>query len=272
MIGDVAARLAGSADIYQSSGHLPVNSVNFITAHDGFTLNDLVSYDSKHNHANGEGNRDGVDDNMSWNCGWEGETSDAGIEALRERQIRNFLTLQMVSQGVPMIVMGDEIRRTQYGNNNAYCQDNELTWFDWSRLDAQSGMHRFFSRMMAFRRSHPAIHRSRFFDGTSNERGLPDIGWHGVGLDAPGWDDTQARVLGMTLAGSGADADIHVMTNMYWDALPMEIPACNGRTWHRVVDTALPSPEDIADPGAEIAIDGSTYLVSGRSVVVLISK
>ena len=131
IIGKVAARIAGSADLYQADGELPINSINFITAHDGFTMNDLVSYNGKHNEANGEGNRDGTNDNLSWNCGVEGDTDDPEIEALRARQVRNFLTILMVSQGVPMMIMGDEARQTQFGNNNAYCQDNEITWFDW---------------------------------------------------------------------------------------------------------------------------------------------
>lgn len=272
MIGSVAARLSGSADIYQGNGRLPLNSVNFINAHDGFTLNDLVSYNGKHNDANGEGNRDGVDDNRSWNCGWEGPSEDAAVEALRDRQVRNFFTLLMLSQGVPMFVMGDEIRRSQSGNNNAWCQDNALNWFDWDKVGTNDAVHRFFRLMTHFRRAHPTIHRSRFFDGRRNERGLADISWHGVELDNPGWSDGGARVLGMTLGGFGSEPDIHMMTNMYWEALPMAIPAVPGRVWHRVVDTALPSPQDIAEPGMAPAISEGSYVVNPRSVVVLISK
>jgi len=272
IIGSVAARLSGSADIYESSGHLPVNSVNFITAHDGFTLNDLVSYDGKHNEWNGEGNRDGVDDNRSWNCGFEGPSEDAAVEELRGRQIRNFATLLLISQGVPMFVMGDEVRRTQYGNNNAWCQNNALSWFDWSAVSRERDMHRFFGLMTWFRRTHPTIHRSRFFDGRRNDRGLCDISWHGANLNEPGWNDANAHVLGMTLAGFGSEPDIHMMANMYWEAIPMAIPQVAGRIWHRAVDTALPSPDDIADPGMSPAIHDEKYLVSARSVVVLISK
>ena len=139
LVGAVASRLAGSADLYQDDGELPVNSINFITCHDGFTLNDLVSYNAKHNEANGEDNRDGINDNQSWNCGVEGEAADASIEALRERQIRNFVTLLLLSRGVPMILAGDEIRRTQMGNNNAYCQDNEISWMDWTLSGPEPG-------------------------------------------------------------------------------------------------------------------------------------
>ena len=201
IIGKVAARIAGSADLYQADGELPINSINFVTAHDGFTLNDLVSYNGKHNEANGEGNRDGTDDNLSWNCGVEGETDDPEIQALRARQVRNFLTILMLSQGVPMMVMGDEARQTQFGNNNAYCQDNEITWFDWARADEHADLTRFTSELIAFRMEHPTLRRSRFFTGELNERGLADISWHGCRIFAPGWDDPESRVLAFTLAG-----------------------------------------------------------------------
>lgn len=272
LIGAVANRLAGSADLYQWSGHLPVNSVNFITAHDGFTLNDLVSYNQKHNDANGEGNRDGVDDNMSWNCGVEGDTDDPAVEALRGRQIRNFAALLMLSQGVPMFVMGDEVRRGQGGNNNAYCQDNPIGWFDWSLVEANADMFRFWKHMIAFRRKHATVHRPRYFTGAVNDRGLPDVTWHGTELGTPSWDDPQARALGFTLGGFDGEADVHVMANMYWEPLSMAIPAVDGRRWWRAVDTALPSPDDIHPDGEEGAVDGDHYAVQGRSVVVLISK
>ena len=270
LIGAVADRIAGSAGLYQQSGHLPVNSVNFITAHDGFTLNDLVSYDAKHNWANGEGNRDGVDDNASWNCGAEGPAG-LEVEALRARQIRNFATLLMVSQGVPMMVMGDELRRTQGGNNNAWCQDNPTAWFDWHLVEENADLLRFWQEIIAFRRRHPAIHRSRFFTGAVNDRGLADVSWHGTELGEPNWGDPDARALGFTLGGFGDAPDIHVMVNMWWGALDMALPDVLGRCWHRVVDTARPSPEDIASPGTEPPVDGSRYSVAPRSTVVLIS-
>jgi glycogen operon protein len=267
LVGDLADRLSGSASLYQRSGHSPVNSVNFITAHDGFTLNDLVSFDGKHNDANGEGNRDGVDDNMSWNCGAEGAAGD-GVDALRERQIRNFATLLMVSQGVPMMVMGDEVRRSQGGNNNAWCQDNPVAWFDWADPARHEGMLRFWQKLIAFRRAHPTIHRSRFFTGEVNARGLADVTWHGVELGQPGWGDGGAHALGFTLGGLGDDPDIHVMANMYWGPLDMAFPAMAGRRWRRIVDTARPSPDDI---GAPVAVTGERYAVQPRSVVVLTS-
>ena len=272
LVGDLADRITGSPSLYQSNGHLPINSVNFITAHDGFTLNDLVSYNNKHNEANGEGNRDGVDDNMSWNCGAEGPTDDPAINALREQQIRNFATLLMLSQGVPMFVMGDEVRRTQGGNNNAWCQDNPIGWFDWSQTQTESGMLRFWSELIAFRKSHPAVHRARFFSGAINERGMKDISWHGTKLNEPGWNDPHARALAWTVAGSLAHADIHVMVNMYWEPLTFEIPQINERAWYKAVDTALPSPQDINGPGNEVLVNSHHVEVSGRSIVVLISR
>ena len=157
VVGAVATRLAGSADLYEDDGELPVNSINFVTCHDGFTLNDVVSYDVKHNENNGESNRDGIDDNLSWNCGIEGETSDAAVEALRERQIKNFATILLLSRGVPMMVAGDEIRRTQKGNNNAYCQDNEISWLDWSFFQKHPGLFRFWKCMIQFRKNHSTL-------------------------------------------------------------------------------------------------------------------
>ncbi|MEY4779399.1 MAG: glycogen debranching enzyme GlgX [Pseudomonadota bacterium] len=272
IVGDLADRITGSPSLYQSNGHLPINSVNFITAHDGFTLNDLVSYNNKHNEANGEGNRDGVDDNMSWNCGAEGPTDDPAINALREQQIRNFATLLMLSQGVPMFVMGDEVRRTQGGNNNAWCQDNPIGWFDWTQTQTEAGMLRFWSELISFRKSHPAVHRARFFSGAMNERGMPDISWHGTKLNEPGWNDPHARALAWTVAGSLAHSDIHVMVNMYWEPLTFEIPQIYERAWYTAVNTALPSPQDINAPGNEALVNSHHVEVSGRSIVVLISR
>lgn len=272
MVGRVADVIAGSASIFESGGELPINSVNFITAHDGFTLNDLVSYNDKHNEANGEGNRDGTDNNLSWNCGVEGETDDPGIEALRKRQIKNFAAILLLSQGVPMFVAGDEIRRTQTGNNNAYCQDNEICWFDWNLTKKNQEMLRFFKQMIALRKSHPLLQRSRFFTGQLNQRGLADISWHGCRLNCPGWYDPNSSVLGFTMGGFNGDSDLHVMLNMDWQNLDFDIPSIEGRKWFRAVDTALPSPEDIAEAGQEVEIRGNTYHVNGRSAVVLLSR
>jgi len=272
LVGEVAWRMAGSADLYQSSGHLPLNSVNFITCHDGFTLNDLVSYNYKHNEANGEDNRDGIDSNLSWNCGVEGETEDPEIDALRRRQIKNFTAILLLSQGIPMITAGDEVRRTQKGNNNAYCQDNELTWFDWKLVEKNSDIFRFFKLMVAFRKRYADLSRRRFFSGEINERGLADVSWHGTKLFSPGWEDPNARSLAFTLGGLEGNADIHVMLNMYWEALDFEIPSLEGREWYKVIDTAESSPRDIVEPGQEAMVSGNVCLVQGRSVVVLISK
>jgi isoamylase len=272
VLSAVASRMAGSADIYESSGHLPMNSVNFVNCHDGFTLNDLVSYNEKHNAANGEDNRDGVNDNDSWNCGAEGETDDPAIEALRNRQVKNFAAILMLSQGVPMITMGDEVRRTQSGNNNAYCQDNPIGWFDWDRADRHRDVYRFFQRIIDFRKRHPVLHRPRFFDGSVNARGLADITWHGTELNQPGWDDPQGRALAFTLGGFDGDADIHVMMNTYWEPLSFAVPTVEGRSWRRAVDTSLESPADAAEPGKEKIFRGDRYQVDGRSVVVLLSK
>jgi glycogen operon protein len=272
LVGAVASRIAGSADLYQASGHLPINSINFVTCHDGFTLNDLVSYNFKHNEANGEDNRDGINDNLSWNSGVEGESDDPAVEALRGRQIRNFAAILLLAQGVPMILSGDEARRTQKGNNNPYCQDNEISWSDWRLVEKHCDLFRFWKLMIDFRRRHPAVHRSRFFDGKVNDRGLPDVSWHGCRLLCPGWDDPNARALALTLAGFGAEADIHVMLNMDSEELDFEIPAVTGRRWYLAVDTAQPSPQDIFDPGNERAVAGQSIRVQGRSVVILLSR
>lgn len=274
MVGAVAWRISGSADLYETSGHLPINSVNFITCHDGFTLNDLVSYNYKHNEANGEHNRDGINDNLSWNCGVEGETENPQIDAFRRRQIKNFTAILLLSQGVPMIVAGDEVRRTQKGNNNAYCQDNEISWFDWNLVEKNADIFRFFKLMINFRKCycHTALRRRHFFTGEVNERGLADIAWHGCQLFKPGWHDPHARVLAFTLGGFEGEADIHVILNMYWETLDCEIPFVEGRNWYKVVDTSQPSPMDIVEPGQETLISGDICIVQGRSVVVLISK
>jgi glycogen operon protein len=262
MVGAVASRLAGSSDLYQADGRLPTNSINFINCHDGFTLNDLVSYNQKHNEANGENNNDGNNNNLSWNCGAEGASDDPAVEALRSRQIRNFAAILMLSRGVPMFVAGDEVRRTQQGNNNPYCQDNAVSWFDWTLARKNADVHRFFKRMIEFRKAHAALRRGQFFS--------PDeITWHGTQLNNPNWNDPNERTLAMTVAGSGGDVDIHVMLNMYWEPLDFELPV--DRSWFKAVDTAAQPPHDIEDPGSETPVAGSTYSVQGRSVVVLIS-
>ena len=273
LVGEVATRISGSSDLFQPSGQTPENSVNFITAHDGFTLNDLVSYNAKHNEANGEGNRDGNNDNDSWNCGVEGETSDAAIEDFRKRQIKNFAAILLLSQGVPMIVAGDEVRRTQRGNNNAYCQDNEISWFDWDRAQRNEDVFRFFKEMTSFRRRNSIVSRRNFFTGEANERGLRDVAWHGCKLNLPGWSDPGSSVLAFTMGGFSGESDLHAMLNMSGADLEFEIPRVPGRSWRQAVDTSLPSPEDIAVAGDEIEVKpDDRYRVNAHSVVVLISQ
>jgi isoamylase len=272
IIKNVAFKIIGSEDLYKPSERLPINSINFITAHDGFTMNDLVSYNDKHNMDNGEDGKDGANQNFSWNCGEEGPSQDLEIEQLRDRLIKNYTVILLLSQGVPMILGGDEVRRTQQGNNNAYCQDNEISWFDWDLPNKNSSMFRFWKKMITFRKRHPALHRRRFFSGSVNGRGLKDISWHGVNLNEPNWDDENARALAFTLGGEEKEADIHVMMNMYWESLNFEIPPVDSRKWYLVANTFLASPDDIVEAGYEKVVDSSTYQVRERSVVMLISK
>ena len=272
IIPAVATRIAGSEDLFGPQGEKPSNSINFITCHDGFTLNDLVSYNSKHNEANGEQNRDGSDDNRSWNCGVEGPSDDPEIEALRCRQIKNAVVILLLSKGTPMLLGGDEFRRTQGGNNNAYCQDNEISWFDWSKAEENAEMVRFFSAMVAFRRRHSVFAHDDFYTGAVNERGRPDIAWHGSRLHEPGWTDPMCRVLAFTVAGRNEDPDIHVMLNMYDLGIDFDLPQFEGLGWAVAVDTGKPAPADIAAPGSEVPVAGNTYHVFGRSAVVLVSQ
>jgi glycogen operon protein len=206
-----------------------------------------VSYNQKHNESNGESNCDGINDNLSWNCGVEGDIGDPAIVSFRNRQARNFMTILLLSRGVPMFVAGDEIGRSQQGNNNPYCQDNEISWFDWTLIQKNAELLRFCRGMVHFRKAHAALRRDQFFDGSMNERGLKDVSWHGTQLDHPGWDEADARALAMTLAGLDGDCDLHVMFNMFWESLDFELPAVPGRRWSLAVDTAQPSPHDIAE-------------------------
>jgi glycogen operon protein len=264
--GAMAARMGGSADIYEARGQTPDNSINFVTVHDGFTLNDLVSYNDKHNDANGEGNLDGINDNLSWNCGVEGPTDDSTVEALRVRQMKNFIAILLLSRGVPMLLGGDERRRTQRGNNNAYNQDNPISWFDWTPSARADELFRFAQQMIALRKSHPALSRPVFYSGAIGRRGRPDIAWHGTRLGRPGFNDPDARALACTIAGIGASADLHVMMNMFWEPLDFEVPV--NTVWRVVVDTFVSPPNDIASPNP-ITVNGSVHRVDGRSLVVL---
>ncbi len=272
-VPQVARRLLGSPDLYGREEREPEQSINFVTCHDGFTLNDLVSYNQKHNEANGEDNRDGSNDNLSWNCGAEGPTADATIERLRNRQIKNFLTLTLLAFGTPMLLMGDEVRRTQRGNNNAYCQDNELSWFDWTLLKKHADLHRFAKLMVSLRGRR---------DMAKEDLGLSlnellrqaHIEWHGVKLNQPDWND-ESRTLAFTMRSLRGRFLLHGILNAYWEALNFELPPVtegHDRRWRRCIDTALDSPEDIREPAEGPVIQATTYLVQPRSIVILLAR
>jgi glycogen operon protein len=268
--GEVATRIAGSADLY-GNGRLPGSSINYVTCHDGFTLWDLVSHDGKHNAANGEENRDGSNDNLSWNCGVEGDTADASVLALRRRQARNHLAILMLSRGVPMLLAGDEVLRTQAGNNNAYCQDNVLSWLDWTLTEASRDMMRFVRELIALRRRHPSLTANRFFTGTPVPgRGLPDIAWHGTHLDAPPWQEADGRFLRFTIVGvEPAEEDLHAILNMTDRSVAIAPPDIPSRRWHLALDTAAKPPGDILPRDRQRPLFGSSLNVPARSVTVL---
>jgi isoamylase len=271
LAGEVATRIAGSADLYADDGRLPASSINFVTCHDGFTLRDLVSYAHKHNEANGEDNRDGTDDDASWNCGAEGDSDDPAVNALRLRQTKNFLAILMLSRGVPMLLAGDEVLRTQGGNNNAYCQDNALAWFDWGLVERNRDMLRYTRELIALRKRHACLTTNRFFDGRPVPgRDLPDIAWHGAQLGEAPWGEHDGRFLRFTIAGlSENEEDLHVILNMSDAALDVELPTIPGRRWHLALDTARDSPADIVSRGAQNAHEGTSRAAGARSVVVL---
>jgi glycogen operon protein len=278
MASELALRLQGSPDLYASRG--PTASINFITCHDGFTLMDLVSYNDKHNEANGEDNRDGANDNNSWNSGWEGGTDVPEINALRFRQIKNAFALLMASQGVPMMLMGDEMGQTQHGNNNMYCHDSELSWLDWSLLNKNPNLFRFFKNCIAFRQAHPVFHNRWHLNNQDRVgSGYPDISWHGVQAWQPDWTE-QSRMLGFMLDGRHAkggleeDNSIYVFTNAYWEGTTVELPGLPvGKAWHVFANTGAEAPEDVWEPGAEpILSDQSHLFIGARSVVILVAK
>jgi len=269
----VADRMVGSPEIYGHKEREPEQSVNFVTCHDGFTLNDLVSYNDKHNDANGEENRDGANDNRSWNCGVEGPSDDQAIEKLRNRQVKNFLTVTLLSLGVPMIVMGDEVRRTQGGNNNAYCQDNETTWFDWTLLKKHADVHRFFKLLTA----------RRLLRGTHHERKRMSLNrliqeankaWHGVRLNQPDWSD-HSRSVAFTAQLRNEALLFYIILNAHWEPLDFELPPLGkgGKNpWRQWVDTALKTPNDIVPWEKARTVPGLTYRAEARSVVVLYAR
>lgn len=266
MLGLFASRLCGSADIYAQSGKGPEASINFVTCHDGFTLNDLVSYRAKHNEANGEDNRDGSDANFSDACGIEGASTDPAIEAMRSRQIRNFLLTLLISRGVPMLLGGDEFRRTQGGNNNAWCQDNETSWVDWNLLEQHRELHRFVRELLAFRRAHPVLSRERFYTEA-------EIQWFGPDGNVPDWFDPSARQLACRIREDAHDG-LFLIFNAGSECVDFRVPeAPDDRHWHRVVDTHRPAPEDIASPGRALRLDAPVaYQVAPRTGIVLATR
>ena len=267
-------RALGSPDIFGHQEREPEQSINFVTCHDGFTLNDLVSYDSKHNEANGEANRDGSENNLSWNCGVEGPTGDAEVERLRRQQIKNFIVILLISVGTPMLQMGDEMRRTQRGNNNPYCQDSEVSWLDWALLDQHRGLHRFVRKLIADRlRIAEAVGVDRFALSLNELLRNAEIDWHGVRLDSPDWGE-DSHSIAATLRSSPLQVPfwLQVMFNAYWEALDFDLPpppAAAVAGWQRWIDTSRDSPEDIMDASFAPLVPGTRYRVAPRSVAAL---
>ena len=269
----LADRLIGSPEIYSHKQREAEQSVNFVTCHDGFTLNDLVSYNQKHNEANGEHNRDGTNDNRSWNCGVEGPTDDPAVEKLRNRQVKNLLTVTLLSLGLPMIQMGDEVRRTQRGNNNAYCQDDETSWFDWTLVAKHADVHRFV-KLLIERRLLRDLEAE--YEGVTLNQLLreADIAWHGVKLEQPDWSH-YSHSLALSLEAQKHKLRFHVILNAYWEPLDFELPPV-GRgdqdLWRRWIDAALDSPLDIVEWQKAPPVTGRTYRAGPRSVVVLLAN
>jgi isoamylase len=271
---EAATRMAGSSDLFKSSIRKPVNSINFVTAHDGFTLNDLVSYNSRHNDENGENGRDGTDDNLSYNNGFEGDSINPRIVAVRQRKVKNFIACLMTAQGTPMMLAGDEMMHTQRGNNNAYCQDNELSWIDWHDCDRNKGVLRFTKIMIQLRREHPVFRRNVFFTGAS------EITWYDRDGRVPDWS-TINRFLAFKLNGSASaltdnrnDNDFYIAFNTDIYDLTLVLPALtDGRRWYRVVDTSVDSPDDVCESGKEEQLrEQLRYVLLADSFVLLMSK
>jgi isoamylase len=266
----IADRILGSPEIYGHKEREAEEIVNFVTCHDGFTLNDLVSYNQKHNEANGEDNRDGTDDNRSWNCGVEGPSNDPDIEKLRNRQVKNFLTATMLSLGIPMIGMGDEVRRTQLGNNNAYCQDNETSWLDWTRIKTHSGIHRFV-RLLTDKRFLRDLDAEQHRLTLNQLLGAARKTWHGVKLGQPDWSPS-SHSIAVSAHLAKENLIYHLILNAFWEPLDFELPAGNPRPWRRWVDTALDPPHDIVAFQAAPPVPGLTYTAEPRSIVALYTE
>jgi len=272
--GEIATRIQGSPDLYYYRG--PTASINFITCHDGFTLRDLFSYNGKHNEANGENNNDGSNDNESWNCGWEGESTDPGVNALRAQMMKTAICLLMVSRGVPMLLMGDEFGRTQHGNNNAYCHDDDLGWMNWALAEDNAGLLRFTREMIRFRHQHSVLRSRSFFEHRDRVgSGYADITFHGTQTWRPDFSPG-SRCLAFRLDGAHAgspDNSIYVAINMFWDGLPYELPSPGeGKRWKVAVNTSMPSPQDICPTSeAPFLEDQSSAIVGPRSIMVLVA-
>ena len=265
IVPDLMRRIYGSDDLFpddRAEAYHPYQSVNYVTSHDGFTLYDLVSYNRKHNWANGQNNQDGMNDNYSWNCGYEGdEGAPNDVLALRQKQVKNFFCLLMLSNGTPMFRAGDEFLNTQFGNNNPYNQDNTTGWLDWSQLRTNQNIFRFFKNMIAFRKSHPSLSRSRFW--------REDIAWYGTGERAD--LSYESRSLAFCLHGASQnDDDVYVMINAYWEELEFQVQEGTAQEWMRIVDTALASPDDFSDRGEPL--QAPSYSLAPRSVVVLLRR
>ena len=272
-VSALATRLLGSPDLYGHEDREAEQSINFVTCHDGFTLNDLVSYNNKHNEANGENNRDGTNDNMSWNCGVEGPTDDPAVEALRDRQVKNFLAVVMLAAGTPMLLMGDEMRRTQGGNNNAYCIDDESNWLDWSLLRQHAEIHRFVKELALFRQRRDALNQDVTL--TLNQMlQRAQVSWHGVVLERADWGE-RSHSLAFTLRSLSSRFLFHCIMNAYWEPLDFEVPPDHGNErlyWRRCIDTALASPGDIQKWAEAPAVEPGRYLVQPRSLVLLAAE
>jgi len=263
-------RLLASPDLYEHEGREPQQSINFVTCHDGFTLNDVVSYNNKHNEANGENNRDGANDNLSWNCGVEGPSGDMAVESLRNRQVKNFLVITLASMGVPMLNMGDEVRRTQKGNNNAYAQDNEISWFDWSLVKKHADVLRFTQQIIRFRKNFDLA------QGNENQTlsqflQQARLKWHGTRLNQPNWS-SESRLLAFTIEDIDGSHRYHIILNAHWQPHEFELPPAPADprlVWRRLVDTGLASPQDAVSWPNALIIQGSSYTARARSVIIL---
>ncbi|HXX81008.1 MAG TPA: alpha-amylase family glycosyl hydrolase, partial [Thermodesulfovibrionales bacterium] len=272
-VSKFASRLLGSPDIYGHEEREPEQSINFVTCHDGFTLNDLVSYNSKHNEANGEDNRDGSNDNLSWNCGFEGPTDDHEVVRLRNRQVKNFFAVTLLAAGAPMLLMGDEVRRTQRGNNNAYSQDNEISWFDWGLIEKHADLHRFVKRLILGRLQRDVSKEDPGFTLNQLLR-QSKIAWHGVKLNQPDWGE-DSHSIALTLRSIRGRFMIHIMVNAFWEKLKFEIPSVpelSDSGWKRWIDTSREWPDDICSWEEAPVISKAICSVQPRSVVVLVGR